>query len=166
MTSNKFTLKNKKEGPASAVPSGGVYSMDKKPNYNSRHFEILTNKIGETNPYLECPKHAHHTVTVQSRLHLYFYTSISAILMFISRVPDFRIARSAFSDLRQYKTTKPLSQFTRNLTEPHDRGITYHLSSTISIMLMSIQIAARIYVSTVCQSSYKYRRNSFGGGWL
>lgn len=33
---------------------------------------------------------------------------------------------------------KPLSLFTRNHTESHDRGITYHLHGSISEMLMSI----------------------------
>lgn len=32
---------------------------------------------------------------------------------------------------------KPLSLFTRNHTEPHDRGITYCLNYSISVMLMS-----------------------------
>lgn len=113
-------------------------------------FGILVNKIGETNPYLGCSKHAHHTVTVQSRLHLYFYTSISAILIFISRVPNFRIARSAFSDLRQYKTTKPLSLFTRNLTEPHDRGITYQSNNSMNMMLMSIKVLLQSNQKSSC----------------
>ena len=36
------------------------------------------------------------------------------------------------------KKIKPLSLFTRNLTEPHDRGITYqdNITTNISIMLI------------------------------
>jgi hypothetical protein len=36
------------------------------------------------------------------------------------------------------KKIKPLSLFTRNLTEPHDRGITYPYYITTNISLMSI----------------------------
>jgi hypothetical protein len=36
------------------------------------------------------------------------------------------------------KKIKPLSLFTRNLTEPHDRGITYLDYITTNISLMSI----------------------------
>ena len=48
-------------------------------------YKKWTNKIGKADSYLGCPKHAHHTVTVRSRLHLYFYNSIRVTLMSIYR---------------------------------------------------------------------------------
>lgn len=72
-------------------------------------FGILS-KI-ETSPYPSCPRHAHHTVTVRSWLHLYFQYSISEMLM--------SIRRSAVATLT-VKSYTNLAFFTQSW--PHDRS--------------------------------------------
>ena len=48
-------------------------------------FGILSKS--ETSSYPSCPRHAHHTVTVQSWLHLYLNHSIGVMLMSMVMAP-------------------------------------------------------------------------------
>jgi len=78
----------------------------------------------ETSPYPRCPRHAHHTVTVQGWLHLYLQYSISEMLMSIHRAVRAKIAQTdkETSELRHIAQDRPFENNFDRFLEAMERN--------------------------------------------